>query len=205
MAGRKKKAKGTGSEPYSGYQVNNASLERQAKRKVVLDEERKRRELSNIDPVLKQHAVTRARDLPVNMRKYWNNRHDLFSLFDGSSETGQIPLLDAESWYSVTPEAIAARIAERCRCNTVVDAFCGAGGNAIQFAFTCERVIAIDVDPIKVALARWNARVYGVDDRITFLVGDFFDYVKACRRFRDEGVRDDAQAWQGSETANIDV
>jgi hypothetical protein len=45
----------------------------------------------------------------------------------------------AESWFSVTPECIAEHIAERCRCDIVVDAFCGAGGNSIQFAFTCAR------------------------------------------------------------------
>jgi len=44
-----------------------------------------------------------------------------------------------ESWYSVTPEKIAEHIAERCRCDLIVDGFCGAGGNSIQFAFTCER------------------------------------------------------------------
>lgn len=48
-------------------------------------------------------------------------------------------LLDEEGWYSVTPERIANQIAERCRCDTVVDAFCGVGGNAIAFAQTCER------------------------------------------------------------------
>ena len=55
-----------------------------------------------------------------------------------------------------------------------MDGFCGVGGNAIQFAFTCERVIAIDIDPVKIELARHNARVYGVEDRIQFIVGDFF-------------------------------
>ena len=44
-----------------------------------------------------------------------------------------------EGWFSVTPEMIAQHIAERCRCDLIVDAFCGVGGNAIQFAFTCER------------------------------------------------------------------
>ena len=44
----------------------------------------------------------------------------------------------------------------------------------IQFAFTCERVIAIDIDPAKIEQARHNARVYGVEDRIQFIVGDFF-------------------------------
>ena len=49
------------------------------------------------------------------------------------------------------------------------------GGNAIQFAFTCNHVIAIDIDPHKIALARHNAAVYGVADRIEFIVGDFFN------------------------------
>lgn len=48
-------------------------------------------------------------------------------------------LLDDEGWYSVTPELIANQIAERCRCDTILDAFCGVGGNAIAFAQTCER------------------------------------------------------------------
>lgn len=71
----------------------------------------------------------------------------------------------------MTPEHIAKHIAERCRCDVIIDAFCGAlvlshgllavtlyqlrsaacfagvGGNTIQFALTCERVIAIDIDP----------------------------------------------------------
>lgn len=85
--------------------------------------------------------------------------------------------LDPESWYSVTPEKIAEHIAERCRADVLVDGFCGVGGNAIQFAFTCERVIAIDIDPGKIELARHNARVYGVQDRIEFIVGDFFSVV----------------------------
>lgn len=43
-----------------------------------------------------------------------------------------------ESWYSVTPEIISQHIAERCSCYLIVDPFCGAGGNIIQFAKTCE-------------------------------------------------------------------
>ena len=56
----------------------------------------------------------------------------------------------------------------------IVDGFCGVGGNAIQFAFTCNHVIAIDIDPNKIKLARHNAAVYGVADRIEFIVGDYF-------------------------------
>lgn len=37
-----------------------------------------------------------------------------------------------------------------------------------------DTVIAIDIDPEKINLARHNAEVYGVADRIEFIVGDFF-------------------------------
>ncbi|KAK0068702.1 trimethylguanosine synthase [Biomphalaria pfeifferi] len=101
------------------------------------------------------------------LRKYWYQRYRLFRKFDEGIK------LDKESWFSVTPESIAAHIAERCQCDIIVDAFCGAGGNTIQFAFTCNKVIAIDIDQTKLDLAKHNAEVYGVADRIEFIHGDF--------------------------------
>ena len=80
--------------------------------------------------------------------------------------------MDREGWFSVARGPRRAH-RERCRCDVVVDAFAGVGGNAIQFAFTCERVIAIDLDADRLALARHNAQVYGVADRIEFVHGDF--------------------------------
>ena len=44
-----------------------------------------------------------------------------------------------EGWFSATPEKIAKHIADRCRCDVIVDAFCGVGSNLIHFASTCER------------------------------------------------------------------
>lgn len=95
----------------------------------------------------------------------------------------------------------------------ILDGFCGVGGNAIQFAQTCRRVIAVDIDPVKISYARHNAKVgrprpirpmpetcfprlggpiltltllvrnasqiYGVEDRIEFVVGDFFDVARS--------------------------
>jgi len=102
----------------------------------------------------------------------FSQRRRYFSLYDAGC------LLDRVGWYSITPELIANRIAERCRCDTIVDAFCGVGGNAIAFAQTCERVIAIDNDETRLRLARHNAVIYGVADRIEFVLGDFTQFAK---------------------------
>ena len=72
-------------------------------------------------------------------------------------------------------------IAERCRCDTIIDAFCGAGGNAIQFAFTCNHVIAIDLDPVALRVARHNAHIYGVADHIDFSLGDYMSLLHTLR------------------------
>ncbi|KFQ10083.1 Trimethylguanosine synthase, partial [Leptosomus discolor] len=105
------------------------------------------------------------------LAKYWAQRYRLFSRFDEGIK------LDREGWFSVTPEKIAEHIAIRVSqsfsCDIIVDAFCGVGGNAIQFALTSKRVIAIDIDPEKLRLARHNAEVYGVAERIEFVCGDF--------------------------------
>lgn len=102
------------------------------------------------------------------VKKYWLQRYDLFSKYDMGVK------LDEEGWFSVTPEEVAAGQARRCAgAGIVIDAFAGVGGNAIQFAKMCHHVVAIDKDPNKVALAFHNAKIYGVEDYIDFIVGDF--------------------------------
>ncbi|KAF9823713.1 hypothetical protein SFRURICE_014414 [Spodoptera frugiperda] len=86
----------------------------------------------------------------------------------------------ASSWtartcFSVTPEVVARHIAEKYQYDVVLDAFCGAGGNTIQFARTCNRVVAIDIDPNKIAMTKHNATIYGVHEKIEFITGDFFE------------------------------
>lgn len=70
---------------------------------------------------------------PLIDRADFSQRLRFFSLYERGC------LLDEEGWFSVTPEKIAIQIAERCRCDTVLDAFCGVGGNAIALASTCHR------------------------------------------------------------------
>lgn len=81
----------------------------------------------------------------------------------------------------MTPEKVAAYTAKRLQCDIIVDAFCGAGGNTIQFAKTCQKVIAIDIDPKKIEMAKHNAMIYGVIDRIDFIVGDFFQLASTLK------------------------
>ncbi|PIL24833.1 hypothetical protein GSI_12719 [Ganoderma sinense ZZ0214-1] len=119
---------------------------------------------------------TEASQVPPHLQKYFSQRERYFSLYSSGC------LLDEEGWYSVTPEAIADQIAERCRCDVILDAFCGVGGNAIAFAKTCERVIALDVSPVRLALARHNAALYGVEDRIEFILADFFSFARTLKQ-----------------------
>ncbi|CAM6113437.1 unnamed protein product [Calypogeia fissa] len=100
--------------------------------------------------------------------KYWIQRYSLFTKFDEGVK------MDEEGWFSVTPEIIAKHQASRCVTGLVIDAFTGVGGNAIQFAFQSYRVIAIDINPTRIDYARHNAEIYGVSDKIEFIVGDFF-------------------------------
>jgi trimethylguanosine synthase len=114
-----------------------------------------------------------------DLSKYYAQRHRLFHRYSDGIQ------LDAEAWYSVTPEQIAAHQARRiAQClptpAVIVDAFCGAGGNSIQFAHTAH-VIAIDASPERVRLAANNATVYGVERYIDFVVGDVNDVFPSLR------------------------
>ncbi|KAI4355866.1 hypothetical protein L6164_004597 [Bauhinia variegata] len=109
------------------------------------------------------------------VQKYWLQRYNLFSKYDEGIK------LDEEGWFSVTPEEIAIRHAEKCANGVVIDCFSGAGGNSIQFAKKCRRVVAIDINPEKVVLAMNNAKVYGVEEYIDFIVGDFFQLAPSLK------------------------
>lgn len=115
------------------------------------------------------------------LQKYYHQRYDYFSLFDEGIQ------IDEEGWYSVTPEIIADHIAQEVHSiastnktdgsasgTVILDAFCGVGGNTIQFAKYFDRVIAVDLDSGRLEMARHNATIYGVADRIQFIHGDVF-------------------------------
>ncbi|KYR02875.1 putative PRIP-interacting protein [Tieghemostelium lacteum] len=106
-----------------------------------------------------------------SIEKYYNQRYRLFSKFD------QGIVLDQESWFSVTPELIAKHIAKRCECNVLLDGFCGAGGNSIQFSEYCKLVLSVDIDPLKLEIARHNYKIYYPEgDKIDFINSDYMNF-----------------------------
>ena len=62
----------------------------------------------------------------------------------------------------------------------LIDAFAGAGGNAIAFARSgrWNRVYAIEKDAKMLACAKHNAAVYGVEDKISWFEGDCFEIIQ---------------------------
>ncbi|KAN0129375.1 RNA cap guanine-N2 methyltransferase domain containing protein [Lactarius tabidus] len=72
------------------------------------------------------------------------------------------------------PEATATRIAERCRCDVVLDMFLRRWR---QHNCLCpdvwNPVIALDTSPTRLALARHNAALHGLSSRIEFVLADF--------------------------------
>jgi trimethylguanosine synthase len=122
--------------------------------------------------------LSHPQDFPAFMKKYYINRYSLFSKYDSGI------LMDHESWFSVTPEKIAAHITSKVpsQVKIIVDAFCGCGGNTIQFA-TKYKVIAIDIDPVKIEAAKNNAIIYNVLDNITFICGDVFQVLPTLNKF----------------------
>ncbi|XP_050126884.1 uncharacterized protein LOC126603904 isoform X4 [Malus sylvestris] len=136
------------------------------KRKKKVRRKKIQRKLSNENKELLFEELFK--EFSADMGKYWCQRYLLFSKYDDGIK------MDEEGWFSVTPELLARHHAERCGSDVIIDCFSGVGGNSIQFAQISKHVIAIDIDPTKIDYAQRNAAIYGVDDRIDFITGDFF-------------------------------
>ncbi len=113
------------------------------------------------DPRIPRTAVRAARTTDARRRR---------ETTPGFTRTGV--RLDEEGRWSLTPEALALTLAERMVGRTVIDAGCGAGGNAIAFARAGCNVVAIECDSSRIACARHNANVYGVGKQILFVHGE---------------------------------
>jgi trimethylguanosine synthase len=106
-------------------------------------------------------------------------RRELFSRWDRGVHH------DDEGLFSATPEALAELIA-RDASGVVIDGTCGIGSITIALARRPEvtRVIAVDVDGARLAMARHNAGLYEVAHKIDFVHGDVGDVIARERADR---------------------
>lgn len=102
---------------------------------------------------------------------FWYQRYYYYEKFDEGIE------MDYESWYSVTPEPIAKYIALFTKGKSVIDGFCGSGGNVIQFSKYASKVIAVDIEEKKLNICKSNCKVYQCQDNIEFILGDYLNMV----------------------------
>ncbi|KAK9831968.1 hypothetical protein WJX81_004177 [Elliptochloris bilobata] len=124
-------------------------------------------------PSASQRAVL---EVPAELVKYWMQRYSLWSRYDAGVR------MDAEAWFSATPEVVAAHHARRLACGFVVDAFTGAGGNAVQLAAACAAVLGIDTSIERLAAAAHNAALYSVAPRMDLVAGDVLALLPRLRQ-----------------------
>ncbi|KAI4127712.1 MAG: hypothetical protein LQ338_003087, partial [Usnochroma carphineum] len=111
---------------------------------------------------------------------YYHQRYDLFSKYDEG-----ILMTDA-AWYGVTPEPVANKVAQHISSAApiskaiLIDCFAGVGGNTIAFARSgrWKRVYAIEQDEAIICCGKHNAKLYGVDQKISWFHGDCFEIIK---------------------------
>ena len=115
----------------------------------------------------KHHGKYSSLKFSAPNNKFWLQRYYYFSKFDKGI------IMDKESWYSVTPEEIAKYIAKLIKGKTIIDGFCGCGGNVIQFSKYCSKVYAIDISKTKLDMCKNNCKVYHCENNITFIHSDF--------------------------------
>ncbi|XP_059489016.1 uncharacterized protein LOC132204500 [Neocloeon triangulifer] len=65
-------------------------------------------------------------------------------------------------------------LAKRGASDLVVDAVCGDGALAIYLAQNCQRVLALDPNPVNIKQALHRAKLSGVSHKIDFIQADFF-------------------------------
>ncbi|MHB0936735.1 MAG: THUMP-like domain-containing protein [Armatimonadota bacterium] len=86
-----------------------------------------------------------------------------------------------EGLEMATAEPVARHTARRyAGLRKVLDLCCGLGGDALALAETAGQVIAVDRDPLTLEMARANARVLRIHDRLDFVNADVTEFVQTA-------------------------
>lgn len=109
------------------------------------------------------------------LQRYWDLRYDYFSQFDAGIQ------IDAEGLHTVMPEQAAFMQANWLPGSIILDGFAGVGGCAIGYAKAGKQVIAVELCKERLEMARHNAKLYRVEDSITFIHADIFTVATAIK------------------------
>lgn len=143
------------------------------------------------------------------MKKYWTQRKILFSEYDNGV------LLTKELWFSVTPEKISKFITKFISKRftkkiTILDSFCGGGGNIAQFLLNDKfaNVVAVDINKIHLNCTRVNSLVYNndvddVDNRLKLLPIDWMYLRNADHEGQD--IDPDVYATREDSLQNLEI
>ena len=106
------------------------------------------------------------------VQEFWDNRP--CNIRHSSKEIGTREYFDDvdERRYFVEPHIPAFADFPRWKDKVVLEVGCGIGTDTVSFAREGARVTALDLSPTSVNIARQRADVYGLNDRIQFVVGD---------------------------------
>lgn len=77
-----------------------------------------------------------------------------------------------------TDDVIASHIAKRFKADwQVADLGCGLGGNLLQFAKRCKKVIAVDVNEDNLFAAKLNVEEFGFGEKVEFVNKNIDDFI----------------------------
>lgn len=86
-------------------------------------------------------------------------------------------IADKDAYYMSCPEVIGQHIANQLSCyNSAIEFCCAVGMSAIQLAKKMNKVIAVDTNQDRINDAKKNAILYGVEDKIEFIIGNAVDH-----------------------------
>lgn len=96
--------------------------------------------------------------------------------FDIDKKFSKAIKADEDAYYMSCPEEVSKHIANKLsNFNSAVELCCAVGITSIQVAKKINKVIGIDIDEKRIKNAKENAKMYGVEKKVEFIVGDVLD------------------------------
>jgi len=77
-----------------------------------------------------------------------------------------------DAYKDIMPNNVSKHIAQRLKCDSIIDALCDHSDITIQLAKSCQFVTAICTNPKKAEISLINSKIHRVNQKIDFVIGD---------------------------------